>query len=127
MSRIDIEGALPPLGHIKHQKQGSQQDKERFTRYLQSPATHELTATKAPESGQTSLEQWADYRIASGVLSGTLVRVSLTAQGLVLRLSCPTTVMTQRLLRLQGRWQRELTRLGMPCSLEVTHAVEFIP
>ncbi|AWK15335.1 hypothetical protein CCS41_05105 [Candidatus Fukatsuia symbiotica] len=74
-----------------------------------------------------SPDQWADYRIVSGVLNGTQVRVTLTASGWVLQLRCSNSKTKRLLSRFKARWQRALTRLGVPCSLEVVDAVESIP
>lgn len=127
MSRIDIEGALPPPS--ERSCNGDQppsldyeRQKQQFARYLppRSSAMQDM-AHAMTASGEDKLMQ-TDYRILSGPLSGVQVHVSLAANGLHIVLSHSDRDRTKRLQRLQMRWQRQLRQWGFPCLLEVTHA-----
>ncbi|WP_174849516.1 hypothetical protein [Yersinia artesiana] len=131
MSRIDIEGALPPLSERsfygdRSQSLDHERQKQQFARYLppRSSAMQDMAHSTAA-SGEGKLMQ-TDYRILSGPLSGVQVHVSLTAHGLHLVLSHNNRDWVERLQRLQTRWQRQLHQLGFPCLLEVTHGGDII-
>lgn len=131
MNRIDIEGAipLPPPKTGSHQQDGRDQDqkKQHFEYLLQSP----YQSTPLKENLQNPLapfkEQWADYRIVSGLLSGTVIRVSFAQQGFFVRLTCPDDKTKKRLSGVRKRWERELARMGIPCFLEVSDAIKSPP
>ena len=126
MSRIDIEGALPPLSERgftgdRPQSLDHERQKQQFARYLppRSSAMQDM-APAMSASGEDNLMQ-TDYRILSGPLSGVQVHVSLAAHGLHIVLSHSNRDRVERLQRLQMRWQRQLHQWGFPCLLEVTH------
>ncbi|CFR26270.1 hypothetical protein [Yersinia kristensenii] len=131
MSRIDIEGAIPPLseGHFSSEQRQNlvnERQKQQFARYLPlSSSSMQDMAHAMANSGHENLMQ-TDYRIVSGPLSGTRIHVSLAAQGLVIVLSHRNRGLAERLQRLQSRWQRQLHQLGFPCLLEVTHDGDIV-
>ncbi|CFR00590.1 Uncharacterised protein [Yersinia frederiksenii] len=129
MRRIDIEGALPPLGEryfkeSQPQYLGNEKQKQQFARYL---TTH---SSVMPEAAGTSTRgdslMQTEYRLVSGPLRGAKIHVSLTANGLHIVLSHTRRELIDRLQRIQTRWQRQLHQLGFPCLLEVTHVGDVI-
>ncbi|MFL4558486.1 hypothetical protein ACH19I_18170 [Yersinia kristensenii] len=131
MSRIDIEGAIPPLSE-RHfsgelaQNSGNERQKQQFARYLPlSSSSIQDMAPAMANSGHENLMQ-TDYRIVSGPLSGTRIHVSLAVHGLVIVLSHGNRGLAKRLQRLQSRWQRQLHQLGFPCVLEVIHDGDIV-
>lgn len=125
MSRIDIEGALPPLrergypGEPAHWHDKKQ--RQQFARYFSSPLPQiSNMSIIVGEYADNSLKQ-SHYRIVSGPLYGMCVSVSIAANGLHIVLSHTDGQLIERVQRIRQRWQRQLHQLGFPCLLEVTH------
>ncbi|ASX26289.1 hypothetical protein [Candidatus Williamhamiltonella defendens] len=132
MNRIHIEGAipLPPPEKARHQSKDGQ-DHEQKKKHFQHLLQPSSPSTQLKEDLNPSLsplrEQWADYHIVSGVLTGTVIRVSFAQKGFVVRLTCPGDIVKKRVLGLSKRWERELVRIGIPCFLEVSDATTSPP
>ncbi|MGE4802545.1 hypothetical protein AB8989_19460 [Yersinia hibernica] len=131
MSRIDIEGALPPLseqylGARRAQSLANERQKQQFARYLPPRASpmQDIAQSMTPSEGANLMQ--TDYHIMSGPLSGVRVHVCLAADGLHIVLSHANGEWVERLQRLQTRWQRQLHQWGFPCLLEVTHAGDIV-
>ena len=131
MRRIDIEGALPPLGEryfkeSQPQYLGNEKQKQQFARYLtaHSSAMPEAAGAVASTGGDGLMQ--AEYHLFSGPLRGAKIHVSLAANGLHIVLSHTSRELIDRVQRMQARWQRQLHQLGFPCLLEVTHVGDVI-
>ncbi|WP_339056905.1 hypothetical protein [Candidatus Regiella endosymbiont of Tuberolachnus salignus] len=128
MSRVDIEGAIPLWQSIgNNQTEDGSRKRERFLRHLRLDSCPKLVKKNATQSELLPAEQWANYRITSGVLNGTLIRVHLRGNGILLQLFCPNNKTKKRVLSVKKRWQRSLIQLGIPCELEVIDAVDTVP